>query len=45
MKMEHRFNAPRDGVVADILFSVGDQVADGALLISLEPESDGEFNV
>ena len=45
MKMEHRFNAPRDGTVADILFSVGDQVADGALLISLEPESDGEFNV
>ena len=40
MKMEHRFCAPRDGKVAEILFSVGDQVADGALLISLEPEGD-----
>jgi len=36
MKMEHTINAPRDGVVAELLFGVGDQVTDGAELLRLE---------
>jgi 3-methylcrotonyl-CoA carboxylase alpha subunit len=36
MKMEHTINAPRDGVVAELLFAVGDQVTDGAELLRLE---------
>jgi len=36
MKMEHTINAPRDGVVAELLFAVGDQVGDGAELLRLE---------
>jgi multidrug resistance efflux pump len=27
MKMEHTITAPRDGVVAELLYAVGDQVA------------------
>ncbi|MEM7178026.1 MAG: acetyl/propionyl/methylcrotonyl-CoA carboxylase subunit alpha [Pseudomonadota bacterium] len=38
MKMEHTLTAPRDGVVAEILASEGDQVTDGVVLLSLEPE-------
>ena len=38
MKMEHTLAAPRDGVVAEILAAEGDQVTDGMLLLSLEPE-------
>ena len=38
MKMEHTLVAPRDGVVAEILTSVDDQVTDGTLLLALEPE-------
>ena len=30
--------APRDGVVAAVPVAVGDQVAEGALLLQLEPE-------
>jgi 3-methylcrotonyl-CoA carboxylase alpha subunit len=33
MKMEHTICAPHDGVVAELLYAVGDQVADGAQLI------------
>jgi 3-methylcrotonyl-CoA carboxylase alpha subunit len=36
MKMEHTINAPRDGVVAELLFTVGDQVGDGAELLRME---------
>ena len=36
MKMEHTITAPRDGVVAELLFSVGDQVGDGAELLKLK---------
>ena len=38
MKMELVLAAPRDGVVAAVPVAVGDQVAEGALLLSLEPE-------
>ena len=40
MKMEHRLTAPRDGVVLDVLVAVGDQVTDGAVLVTLEPLDD-----
>ena len=33
MKMEHTIAAPGDGVVEEILYAVGDQVADGAPLL------------
>ncbi len=35
MKMEHTIYAPADGTVEELFFSVGDQVNDGAELISL----------
>ena len=35
--MEHTLNAPRDGVVAELLYAVGDQVAEGGELLRLEP--------
>ena len=38
MKMELVLAAPRDGVVAAVPVAVGDQVAEGALLLALEPE-------
>ncbi|MRV70902.1 acetyl-CoA carboxylase biotin carboxylase subunit [Duganella sp. FT92W] len=34
MKMEHTIAAPHDGVVDDVLYAVGDQVADGAPLLA-----------
>ncbi|MDR7380008.1 3-methylcrotonyl-CoA carboxylase alpha subunit [Rhodoferax ferrireducens] len=36
MKMEHTIAAPGDGVVAELLFAPGDQVAEGAELLRLE---------
>jgi 3-methylcrotonyl-CoA carboxylase alpha subunit len=36
MKMEHTIAAPHDGVVDEILYSVGDQVADGAPLLAFK---------
>jgi 3-methylcrotonyl-CoA carboxylase alpha subunit len=36
MKMEHTILAPAAGIVGDILFDVGDQVAEGAELVRLE---------
>ncbi len=36
MKMEHTIAAPRDGVVAELLYAVGDQVGEGAELLRLE---------
>jgi 3-methylcrotonyl-CoA carboxylase alpha subunit len=35
MKMEHTLNAPRDGVVAELLYAVGDQVGEGGELLRL----------
>ena len=37
MKMEHTIVAPEDGLVDEIFFNVGDQVAEGALLLRLTP--------
>jgi 3-methylcrotonyl-CoA carboxylase alpha subunit len=37
MKMEHTIVAPADGVVADVLFGVGDQVEEGVELVRFEP--------
>ncbi|OKL44115.1 acetyl-CoA carboxylase biotin carboxylase subunit [Pseudovibrio exalbescens] len=39
MKMEHSLKAPRDGVVLEVMVAEGDQVEDGALLITLEEEA------
>ncbi|MBI3369243.1 MAG: hypothetical protein HY021_12615 [Burkholderiales bacterium] len=36
MKMEHTLHAPRDGVVAELLYAVGDQVAEGGELLRLK---------
>ncbi len=37
MKMEHTLHAPRDGIVAELLYAVGDQVAEGGELLRLAP--------
>ena len=39
MKMEHTMTAPRDGKVAELLVRMGEQVQDGAILLTLEPEA------
>ena len=36
MKMEHTIAAPSDGIVEEILYQVGDQVADGAPLLAFK---------
>jgi 3-methylcrotonyl-CoA carboxylase alpha subunit len=36
MKMEHTIAAPTDGVVAELLYAPGDQVAEGAELLTLK---------
>ncbi|WP_395138881.1 acetyl/propionyl/methylcrotonyl-CoA carboxylase subunit alpha [Schlegelella aquatica] len=36
MKMEHSIAAPMDGVVEEVLYAVGDQVAEGAELLRLK---------
>ena len=36
MKMEHTIAAPADGVVAELMYGPGDQVAEGAELLKLE---------
>ncbi len=36
MKMEHTIAAPRDGTVAELLFTPGDQVSEGGELLTLE---------
>ncbi len=38
MKMEHTIVAPADGVVAELLYGIGDQVAEGAELVRFEAE-------
>jgi len=35
MKMEHTIRAPQGGVVAELLYAPGDQVAEGAELLKL----------
>jgi 3-methylcrotonyl-CoA carboxylase alpha subunit len=35
MKMEHTIAAPADGVVAELMYGPGDQVAEGAELLKL----------
>jgi 3-methylcrotonyl-CoA carboxylase alpha subunit len=35
MKMEHTLTCPRDGVVTELLYAVGDQLSDGAELLKL----------
>src|SRR5205085_11525703 len=35
MKMEHTIAAPADGVVAELLYAPGDQVAEGAELLKI----------
>ena len=39
MKMEHTISSPIDGVVQELLYLPGDQVADGAELLKLEVQS------
>jgi 3-methylcrotonyl-CoA carboxylase alpha subunit len=36
MKMEHTISAPLDGVVSEVLYGVGEQVAEGAQLLAFE---------
>ena len=36
MKMEHSIQAPADGTVAELFFAVGDQVPEGAELVTME---------
>ena len=38
MKMEYTMTAPRDGRIAEVAVSMGDNVQSGALLLALEPE-------
>ncbi len=40
MKMEHTISAPARGCVAEWLYTVGDQVAEGAQLLSFTPQED-----
>ena len=41
MKMEHTLHAPRDGIVQELLFAAGDQVAEGGELLRLAPVPKG----
>jgi 3-methylcrotonyl-CoA carboxylase alpha subunit len=36
MKMEHTITAPTDGIVGELLYAAGEQVAEGAALLTLE---------
>jgi len=39
MKMEHTISAPADGVIAELLYGVGDQVAEGGELLRMDTAS------
>lgn len=39
MKMEHTISAPADGVVGELLYGVGDQVAEGEQLLGFEAKA------
>ncbi len=41
MKMEYTISAPRDGVVAEILYSKGETVSEGDTLIAFQPNKQG----
>ena len=36
MKMEHTISAPHDGVIAEVLYAIGDQVTEGAQLLAFQ---------
>lgn len=36
MKMEHTISAPHDGVIDEVLYAIGDQVAEGAQLLAFQ---------
>ena len=36
MKMEHTIAAPHDGVVEEVLYAIGDQVTEGAPLLTFK---------
>ena len=36
MKMEHTLTAPRDGVVGEVTANAGEQVEEGAILVTFE---------
>jgi biotin carboxyl carrier protein len=38
MKMEYTMRAPRNGVVAEVRTAVGEQVDEGATLLTLQPK-------
>ena len=40
MKMEHTLTSPRDGIIAEVMATVGEQVEDGAILLALVEKSD-----
>jgi 3-methylcrotonyl-CoA carboxylase alpha subunit len=40
MKMEHALVAPVDGTVAELRVDAGSQVAEGALVMAIEPASE-----
>jgi 3-methylcrotonyl-CoA carboxylase alpha subunit len=40
MKMEHVISAPSDGIIKDICYAVGDQVAEGTTLVEFDEEAD-----
>ena len=40
MKMEHTLTSPRDGIIAEVMATVGEQVEDGAILLALVEQSD-----
>jgi 3-methylcrotonyl-CoA carboxylase alpha subunit len=42
MKMEHTIVAPADGTIAEFLYAVGDQVAEGAELVRFATEGEGQ---
>ena len=37
--MEHSLPAPRDGVIGEVAVSMGDQVADGDVLVAMQDET------
>jgi 3-methylcrotonyl-CoA carboxylase alpha subunit len=39
MKMELTLRAPRDGTVAEVCVSAGDQIGDGAVVVRMEAVS------
>jgi 3-methylcrotonyl-CoA carboxylase alpha subunit len=39
MKMEHAITAPADGTIGELLYAAGEQVAEGAALLTLKEPS------